>query len=45
MFESSGEPKMYDRGGNGVFFLFLNLVFISRYMQPEGLWQRLCRFP
>ena len=28
------------------FFLFvLGQLFITRYMQPEGLWQRLCRCP
>ena len=26
-------------------FFVLNQLFITRYMQPEGLWQRLCRCP
>ena len=27
------------------FCFVLNLVFITCYMQPVGLWQRLCRCP
>ena len=32
------------RGGGGVFFVLI-LVFISRYMQPEGLWQSALPLP
>ena len=38
-------PNVGQRASPVLFCFVLNQLFITRYMQPGGLWQRLCRCP